>query len=233
MENSESKNVVALIQARMSSTRLPGKVLMNLAGKPVLQHVVERVECASKIGKVVIATSTESGDDPIEEFASELEVECFRGSESDVLDRFWQAAQKYQADMVVRVTADCPLVAPEIADMLIDVLIKEDLEYAWIPITKTAVGLPSEVMTISALERTWRQATNPEAREHVTVFIQKHQEHYRTKWLPMPPHLNRPEYDLSLDTPQDFELLTKIYNKFYREGEIIKLEDVMEFLDKK
>ena len=110
---------VALIQARMGSSRLPGKVLEDLSGRPMLWHVVDRVRRASKVDKVVVATTDRVGDDPIARFCEQEDVGCFRGSEQDVLDRFYQAAKKHQADVVIRITADCPLIDPAVIDKVV------------------------------------------------------------------------------------------------------------------
>jgi len=121
--------IVAIIQARMSSTRLPGKVLMEICGKPLLWHVVNRVSHSKYISQIVIATSTNPKDDEIEKFAKKYKLKVFRGSENDCLDRYYKAAKKYKADVIVRITADCPLICPEIIDRVIAEFKKNNSDY--------------------------------------------------------------------------------------------------------
>ncbi len=120
---------LAIIQARMGSKRLPGKVLMNIGQKPMLQRVIERVKRAKLIDKVIVATSNKGKDDQIKKFCSKLNTECFRGSEEDVLARFYEAAKAQKADVVVRITADCPFVDPEIIDQIIEIHLKNKNDY--------------------------------------------------------------------------------------------------------
>lgn len=184
-------NIVAIIQARMSASRLPGKVLLDIGGKPMLQWVVERTRQAKTIGQVVVATTTDLSDEPVEGFCRAEGIAFTRGSVNDVLDRYYQAANEYNADVVVRITADCPFIDPGLLDQTVGVLFispngnhKSDHN----PLTTAywdfvanrlpkpwwrsyPIGLDAEVFTRSALERAWQQAKELHQREHVTPYF--------------------------------------------------------------
>src|SRR5215470_15506655 len=164
--------VVAIIQARMGSTRLPGKVLLDIAGQPMLGRVISRVCRAKTIEQIVVATSTAAADDAVSAFCAERGIVCFRGSETDVLDRYYQAARLVQAKTIVRITADCPLLDPEV----IDLTVSRFLEGGWDYISNVNPptfpdGLDTEVFSFAALERAWREATSVTHREHVTPYL--------------------------------------------------------------
>jgi len=166
--------IVAIIQARMGSTRLPGKVLLDLAGEPVLARVVNRTQRATMLDEIVIATTTESRDEAIVELCSSRDWAYFRGSEDDVLDRYYQAAKKHHAEVVVRITSDCPLIEPEIIDLVIWKFLEEDsLDYVSNILSPRTFprGLDVETMTFEALKRAWQEDKNPAWREHVGVSM--------------------------------------------------------------
>ena len=184
--------VVAIIQARMSASRLPGKVLIDICGKPMLQWVVERTQRAKWVDQVVVATTTDSRDNPVAEFCQTQGCAISRGSVQDVLDRYYQAAKIHQADVVVRITADCPLIDPDLVDMVVNTLFGQNGERtkgmpnAQYPIPNFhfvanrlpqpwwrsyPIGLDTEVFTFAALERAWSEAKKPHQREHVTPFF--------------------------------------------------------------
>jgi spore coat polysaccharide biosynthesis protein SpsF len=181
---------VAIIQARMSSSRLPGKVLLDIAGKPMIKHVIERTKRAQTVDSVLVATTTDPSDDPIADFAASISVPCTRGSLHDVLDRYYQAAKTHNADIIVRITADCPLIDPEIIDQTVGLLGIRDCKsgnpQSLIPnpqfdfscnrlpppFTRTfPIGLDVEACTFAALERAWKESTETFHREHVMPFI--------------------------------------------------------------
>jgi len=178
--------VVAVIQARMSASRLPGKVLLDIHGKPMLQWVVERTQHAESVDQVVVATTTDPSDDPVAEFCQNQEYAMSRGSVHDVLDRYYQAAKAYQADVVVRITADCPLIDPELIDQAVIALtssvadnrprtaieldfIANRLPQPWW--RSYPIGLDVEVFTFVSLNRAWKEAKENHQREHVTPFF--------------------------------------------------------------
>lgn len=174
--------IVAIIQARMSSTRLPGKVLMELAGKPVLAHVVERLRACRQLDGIMVATSVDASDDVIDCWCSQVKVPCYRGSLLDVLDRYVQAARACDADAVVRITADCPAIDPGIVDEVANNFVKGGYEFYGLK-GEFPDGLDCTVFAVSALERAWRDAQLPSEREHVGPYIEKNPQIFRSGGL--------------------------------------------------
>lgn len=171
-------NTLAILQARMGSSRLPGKVLLDLAGKPMIQHVIERTQRARTLDAVTVATTTDPTDDPVAAFAASRGIFCYRGSLHDVLDRYYQAAKTHQADVIVRITADCPLIDPEIIDKTVQLVTDNcpltDFSCNRLPppFTRTfPIGLDVEACTFAALERAWRESAEIFHREHVMPFL--------------------------------------------------------------
>jgi spore coat polysaccharide biosynthesis protein SpsF len=206
-------NTLAIIQARMGSTRLHGKVLLDLGGATVLARVVRRLERSQQIGKIVVATTTAPADEAIVGECERLQVSSFRGSEDDVLDRYFQAARLYPAGTVVRITSDCPLIDPTLVDETIRVFGDEHADYASNVSPRTYPrGLDTEVFTYSALERAWREARAPYEREHVTPYLYEHPETFRLASLSG--DVDHGHYRWTLDTPEDLELLRTIYSRF-------------------
>ncbi len=169
---------VAVVQARMGSTRLPGKVLADLDGRPLLALVLERAAAAPGLDAVAVATPDLARDDAIADFCAREDVACVRGSETDVLDRYHRAAAALDAAVVVRITADCPLIDPEVIGRLLDLRSRDELDYAGnatgaLPPGRNRFpdGLDCEAFTAAALDRAWREATDPADREHVTPFM--------------------------------------------------------------
>ena len=164
----------AIIQARMSSSRLPGKVLLDIAGQPMLVHIVERARSARSVEQVVVATTTDPSDDPIEQLCAQRGYDCFRGSLPDVLDRYTQAARQFEAHTIVRLTADCPLLDPSVLDLTVEALAGNDFAANRLPPPWTRslpIGLDVEVVTREALERAWHEAQERYQREHVLPYI--------------------------------------------------------------
>lgn len=207
--------VVAIIQARMGSTRLPGKVLLDLAGEPVLVWVVNRTQRATTLDEIVIATTTESRDEAIVELCSSRGWAHFRGSEDDVLDRYYQTAKKHHADIVVRITSDCPLIEPEIIDLVVQELLEDGLlDYVsnMLPPRTFPRGLDVEAMTFKTLERAWREDKNPAWREHVTPYIYRAPEKFRLKAVTNEKDLSHMRW--TIDTWEDLEFVRRICNHF-------------------
>ena len=180
MTPTKNINIVAIIQGRMSSSRLPGKVLLDLGGKPMLQRVVDRVALSRLVSQIVVATSSDPSDDPIERHCLENNIACHRGSLHDVLDRFETAAERYNADLIVRVTADCPFIDPTVIDQVIQLITDSPIDQ---PIDFSAnrlpppfhrtypIGLDVEVCTMDALKNAWTNAKEQFHREHVMPFL--------------------------------------------------------------
>jgi len=196
----------------MGSTRLLGKVLMDLGGSSVLSRVVHRLKGAELVDEVVVATSDLPADDAIVRVCECLQVGWFRGSETDVLDRYCRAAKEYRAESVVRITADCPLIAPEVVDETISLYRRARADYASNAFPRTYPrGLDTEVFTMGALEKNWREAHQPYEREHVTPYFYGHPELFRTVSLQGARDYSR--YRWTLDTTADLALLRAIYER--------------------
>ena len=172
--------IFAIIQARMGSTRLPGKVMADIAGEPMLQRVMQRVGHATKLDGIIVATSSNPEDDPVAELCGKLTINCVRGSESDVLDRYYQAAKQHQLNCIVRLTADCPLADSHVIDRVIAAYQVGEHDYVSnIDPPTFPDGLDTEVFSFYALERAWRDASLRSEREHVTLYIRNHPELFR------------------------------------------------------
>jgi spore coat polysaccharide biosynthesis protein SpsF len=205
--------IVAIIQARMGSTRLPGKVLLDLEGASVLARVLARVKRAATIGEVVVATSDGPGDDVIVTECKRLGTNVFRGNENDVLDRYYRAAQFSKADVVVRITADCPLLDPKITDHTVSEFLQHHPDYASNALIRTYPrGLDTEVFTIAALERAWREGSERHQRAHVTPYIYQNPERFRV--LAVQGERDYSGFRWTLDTEQDLEFLRAVYMRF-------------------
>lgn len=221
------ERVVAIIQARMGSSRFPGKVLSDLGGQPVLWHVIDRTRRAKSIDDVIVATTESALDDSISNFCAAIGICCFRGSEEDVLDRFYNAAKHLKADVVVRITADCPLIDPGVIDEVVACFKEGDLDYASNTLRYTYPdGLDTEVFSFAALETTWREAQKPSEREHVTPYLRTGK--FRTcnvqSTLPVAPGA----YRLTVDYPSDLQFLRKLYEKG---GKAASLESLLKIFD--
>ena len=210
------KKIVAIIQARMGSTRLPGKVLLDIGGEPMLVRDMHRVGQSKRIHLCVVATSNSPVDDPIISLCKQYGWNYFRGDEQDVLDRFYKAALAFKADIIVRITSDCPLIEAEIIDRVIDDFIKKfpEIDYSSnvLPVRTFPRGLDTEVISIQTLERLWNEDTNPQWREHVTQYIHQNPEKFRI-------HCTLNDVDCSslrwtVDTAEDLEFVNKIYKQF-------------------
>jgi spore coat polysaccharide biosynthesis protein SpsF len=204
----------------MGSSRLPGKVLMDVAGKTMLERVICRAKCCQHVDDVVVATSMLPIDDAIVRACEDIDAFVFRGSDSDVLDRFTQAARSQRADVCVRLTSDCPLIDPEVSDHIISRFLQADppVDYASNKIPQSYPrGLDTEVFTLSALERAWRQATDKYQRSHVTVYIYEHPE--RFKLLGVISDVDRSDWRWTVDTVEDLQLVTQIYQRLGAEGD--------------
>jgi spore coat polysaccharide biosynthesis protein SpsF len=209
-------NILAIVQARMGSTRLPGKVLMDLAGQPMLARVLNRLGRANTLTGVVVATTTEPADNVLADLCHSCCWPCFRGSQTDVLDRYYRAAQQHRADIVVRITADCPLIEPAVVDRVVTEFLARQpmVHYAcnFLPGRTFPRGLDTEVFGFNTLEKMWREDENLAWREHVTEYLLHHPELFATHGV-----LN--EQDLSqlrwtVDTPEDMKFARKVYGHF-------------------
>jgi spore coat polysaccharide biosynthesis protein SpsF len=204
-------DVTAIIQARMGSSRLPGKVLMPLAGLPVIDRVIAQAQYSSRISGIVVATTTSPSDDPLVEHLQNRNIRFFRGSETDVLDRYYQCAKCIGANNVARITADCPLIDPQVIDQVIDLFDSSKVMYASnVEPATFPDGLDVEVFSFEALEWSWREAKLASEREHVTQYIRKHPELFSRGSLESPTRLDH--FRWTLDQEEDYQFLNKIFN---------------------
>lgn len=223
--------VVAVIQARMGSTRLPGKVLMPLAGKPVLWHVVHRLRKCRMVDEVAIATSTLPTDDPLVEFAQSERVALIRGPEDDVLERYILAARQFHADIIVRVTGDAPLVDPMLIDHMIELLIADNADYCTGEPGVVAIHEGFAPLTRHALEKINNEAgDDPSGREHVDGFIKKHPEEFNIVHVPIPEAHRIAGTRVSVDTPADLEFLDLLYRELGAEAGELDIADAVSLL---
>jgi len=222
--------VVAIVQARMSSTRLPGKVLMDIAGTSMLARSVRRLSRVESLSEVVVATTIEKSDDPIVEQCEINGWKYFRGSQEDVLDRYHAAATSFRADSVVRITSDCPMIDPGIVDAVLDEYVKweGDVDYLsnMIPRRTYPRGLDTEVFTFDALDLAWRQDKNPSLREHVTQYILRHPGIFRIRGI-----MNDIDYSSmrwTVDTPEDLRFARTVLENF--QNDQFTWKEIVEFL---
>lgn len=252
-----STRTVAVIQARMASSRLPGKVLMDLDGRPMLSRVVERVRAANRLDETLVATTVDASDDPVVGYCRDHGILVTRGDHYDVLDRYHEAARTVSADVVVRITADCPLIDPQLIDDAVDLLRGsqtahergQQAEYDLVanrlppPWHRTyPIGLDTEVCLFHALERAWREAREPEEREHVLPFVYKgvalHEQSrglrtgtsdhgFRVAVMDYPEDLGSQRW--TVDTPEDLEFVRQIYRRLKNKTDFTWL-DVLDLL---
>jgi len=226
-----------MLQARMGSTRLPGKVLQPVLGKPLIAYAVERLQKVAA-AELWVLTSQLPGDDPIEAWCQQNQIRCYRGSENDVLDRYYQASQKSQAQWILRVTGDCPLIDPDIINQMLALLEetqqeqpKDRPDYLSNTLERTFPrGLDAELIHRTALETAWQEARLPVEREHVTPFIYRHPERFKLKQY-------RQENDLSamrwtVDTPEDFKLIEAIITELAPLQPDFRQKDILALLEK-
>lgn len=221
-----------ILQARMGSSRLPGKVLKSLAGRPMLGHILERLEASRKAEVLVLASTTSPGDAQVLDYAKERHprFKTFAGSERDVLDRYIQAARTFGIDTVVRCTADNPLVDVPMVDALIDLHRSSGADCAH---SKTdrgnslPIGAGAEVYKRQSLETSWKDCKESDNLEHVDEYIHEHPERFRIVNLPVPPERRCPSLRVTVDTPDDFDRMARIYAALYRPGAPIDLPEAI------
>lgn len=228
---------VAVIQARMGSTRLPGKVMLPLDGEHVLTHDVRRTDAAETVDEVVVATSTETADDIVGRYASRAGATVFRGSESNVLDRMFRAATQADADAVVRITADCPLIDPDVIDEVVGRLAETDADYATNILERTFPrGLDVEAFTFESFERVHEASSESHHREHVTPYYREREDLFThasvtsNDVFDSPRMQDRTDLRLTLDEADDYELLRRIYEGVDWSG-LLDVRDAVEYAD--
>ena len=223
---------VAVVPVRMTSSRLPGKVMAEVLGKPLLGHIIDRLECCNSLDDIVVATATDILNNPIEAYCRERGIPVFRGSEKDVLDRLLQALTWRDAQTGVLVFGDCPLIDPKIVEQLIllfesnDQLdfVSNDLCTTWPP------GMEVEVFKASTLADSSQRCVDSEIREHGTLYIRKHPNIYRLHNVDAPPHLSRPDLSLEVDVSDDLTVIQAVMQAFDGRADV-PLEQIIDYMD--
>ncbi|MBI3631445.1 MAG: glycosyltransferase family protein [Candidatus Staskawiczbacteria bacterium] len=224
--------LAVIIQARMGASRLPGKVLMKIGKKTVLQWVVERIKMVPSVDGIIVATSDKKQDDLIEKFCKKNNIECFRGSEDDVLSRYFEASKVCGADIILRITADCPFVDPVIIEEIIKIHLKNKNDCT---MNNTGSSYPRgsdvELFNFKSLEIAYLKAKKKYQREHVSPYIYEHPNLFKVEILEAKGMLNRPTYRFCLDTKEDLAEIRKIYSLLSKEKKEINTINIIKLLD--
>jgi len=226
-------NITVIIQARTGSTRLPRKVLKIIKGKTILQHVIERVKTCKKITDIIIATTIKQEDDIIVEEAKKSNVKSYRGSQEDVLSRYYHAAQENKTDIIIRITSDCPVIDPKIIDYMIEKFLEikktGNIDYISNKIKMTYPrGLDVEVFSFKALEKSFLEAKLPYEREHVTPYIYLNPDKF--KILNYENAVDYSRFRWTLDTEDDLKVIKAIYDNLYKQDKIFYFQDILDFI---
>ena len=221
--------IIAILQARVSSTRLPGKVLRPILGAPMLERQLERLARVQIFDRLIVATSIEKSDKPIVQLCRELDVDCFRGSLTDVLDRHYRAAEPFGPDTIVRLTGDCPLADPEVIDAGIGFFLEHDFDYVSNCMERTfPIGLDFEVFRFESLRTAWREAGLPSEREHVTPFIKNPPERFGIGHFKNGVDLSYHRW--TVDEPEDFRFAAAVYENLYPANPRFSMQDILDLL---
>ena len=223
--------IAAIIQARMGSTRLPNKVFKQLCGKPLIWHITNRLKYSRKIDKIILATTQNENDNVLEDWAKENNIAIYRGSENDVLDRYYFTAIHFDVDTIVRITADDPFKEPKVIDEVIHLFKKRKLDFAYNNNPPTfPEGLDTEVFSFDALEVAFNNAVDPFDREHVTQYFYKNPLIFSQTCLKNFTDLSYLRW--TIDTQQDWDMAELIYNKLYPVNENFSMSDILELINK-
>ena len=225
-------NVLAIVQARMGSTRLPGKTLIDIEGKPLLEHVINRIRYSKMIEEIIIATTNEPEDKAIVNMAKKLQVKTYAGSSYDVLDRFYQVARLFEGKVIVRITADDPFKDPKVIDDIVNYFLSHpELNYVSNTIEPSyPVGIDVEVFSFEALKTAWENAKKSVEREHVTPYII-----YNPGLFNIANYKNSKQLSYlrwTIDTKEDLQMTKEVYNRLYVEDKIFYMDDILQLLQK-
>lgn len=233
MEKSSHLKTIIVVQARMGSTRLYGKVLKEVLGRPLLSFLCERLKSVRGIDQLLIATTANGEDQKIVDFCLRENIPFYRGSSEDVLDRFYRATRPFNPVIIVRVTSDCPLIDPRRIEEVLNFFVTHFPDYDYVSnsyVRSFPIGMDTEVFSFKSLEEAACEAILPEEREHVTPFIYRRAQRFRTGLITHVPNLA--DYRLTVDTPEDFELVSKIIQHLYPSNPNFSMEDIIEILGK-
>ncbi len=229
--------VIAIVQARMGSTRLPGKVMKSICNKPVIELMLERLSKSELIDEIVVATTNLNEDDVIFDWAKKSNYSVFRGSELDCLDRHYQVGKKFDAEFIAKITPDCPFIDPQIVDKVVGFFLENSEKFDYVSNGHPPSypdGLDLEIMHLSTLEIAWKHSIEPIEREHTTTHIWKNPDVFRIGNVLMPGTKNLFMTERwTLDYPEDFKFIKKVYENLYQNGKIFLMDEILEFLSKR
>ncbi len=220
------KNITAIIQAHMNSERLPKKIMLDLEGKPVLFRMLERVAHAKKLNQIVVATSDLSCDDIVADKCTEWGFQVCRGSDSDVLSRYWKAAQEFPSDVYMRLTSDSPLIDPDYLDMCVDYFMSHDFRYV-AGDGKNPIGIGCEIFTAELMREAACNSTEPFEHEHVTPYM-----YWKQSSIGRVPSLrDATGVRITLDTKEDYEVIKAVYHALYQPGNRFTMDEILDYLE--
>ena len=229
--------IISLIQARRGSSRLPDKVLKEVLGKPILLHMIERVQASKLIGELIVATTNEAEDELIEKLCIQNNIKCFKGHSTDLLDRHYQAALFYEADAIVKIPSDCPLIDSKIIDEVLQYYISHSNDFDYVSNLHPATwpdGNDVEIMSFNALERSWKEASRDFEREHTTPYIWENPEKFKIGSVIWNAGLDySTSHRWTLDYAEDFEFIKKVYEELYPINPHFTLEDILRLIEQK
>lgn len=226
-----TSRIILIVQARMNSTRLPGKILLKVLDIPLLGFQIQRLQRVRQMTEIVLATSRQATDEPLLLFCKETRIPLYRGSEENVLERYYEAAKSFSADIVIRISGDCPLIDPAIVDQGISMFIDNFPCYDYISNTHQRTfprGMDVEIFTFDALKKSYEEAQSLAEKEHVTPYIYRHPELFKIGQFLF--SSNQSDYRLTVDTLEDFHLIKKILEELYPVNPEFTLEDILELL---
>lgn len=221
--------ILAILQARMSSSRLPGKVLTPILGVPMLQHQLQRLNQCKSIDKLIVATSTQSSDDPLASMCEQIGQACYRGDLNNVLKRFYDCAEQEQPDHIVRLTGDCPLIDAAVVDAVVNKHVQQEYDYTTNAYPQSFPnGLDVEVMTAQTLKTIYQKATQPDEIEHVTFYVRRYSEDFSIGTLSCDQDLSEQRW--TVDYPEDFALAKAVFEGLYAQDPHFNYQQVLAFL---
>ncbi|WP_078378901.1 cytidylyltransferase domain-containing protein [Sutcliffiella halmapala] len=223
--------VAAIIQARMGSSRLPGKILKTINGKTLLEYQIERVRQAKAINQIIIATTVKESEEPILKLCKEMKIEYYRGSEEDVLSRYYETAQKFGVDVIVRLTSDCPIIDPEVIDKVVNYYIdnRKEVDYVSNTLERTYPrGMDTEVFSFKALKKAYNEAILPWEKEHVTAYFYNNPNFFILRGIKSDQDYQ--SYRWTVDTEEDFQLIRNILCELYNIKKHFLLKDIVDIL---
>ncbi|MFC0186079.1 spore coat polysaccharide biosynthesis protein SpsF [Pseudarcicella hirudinis] len=232
-----SEKILIVVQARTSSSRLPGKVLLPILGETLLFRMIERLKMVKRPNQIVIATSDQPGDDEIQKLAESIDIPCFRGSLNNLLDRHYQAGKAFNADLVLKIPSDCPLIDPVIVDEVLDYYFEHEGAFDFVGNLHPATfpdGNDVEIMTMECLEKAWNEASKPLELEHTTPYIWENPDKFRLGNVAWNTGL---DYSMShrftIDYPEDYEFICRVFEELYPEKKDFSCDDILTLLNRK